>query len=266
MGVMKSPFPGMDPYLEGRWSDVHVKLISYIGETLQPALPSALRARAEERVLLEEEGSEEPVRTYRADVVVVESTRRRAQAPAAVGTLEPPEPVHIKLSEPVFDRFLQIIDVTNNNRVVTAIEVLSPWNKMKGRLNDAYRRELDDYIRASVNVVEIDLLRSSRGYLLVTNADLPARVARPYLITVHRTWDPGTWALYGFGLREPIPPIHVPLRPTDQPVVLHLQPLIERVYVGGGHDDIDYSKPPVPPLEGEDAAWADELLRGAGRR
>jgi hypothetical protein len=25
---MKSPFPGMDPYLESRWSDVHPKLIA----------------------------------------------------------------------------------------------------------------------------------------------------------------------------------------------------------------------------------------------
>jgi hypothetical protein len=256
----------MDPYLEGRWSDVHSTLITAVREALQPSLPAGLRARSEERVLLEEEQSGETIRGYRADVAVVESAERVGRSSAAVGTLKPPEPVMIKMSEPVIDRFIQIIDVSNDNRVVTAIEVLSPWNKMKGRLNDAYRRKLDDYMRASVNVVEIDLLRSSRGYLLVTQADLPARVARPYLITVHRTFDPGTWALYGFGLREPIPPIYVPLRPTDEPVVLHLQPLIERVYVGGGHDDIDYSKPPVPPLEGEDVAWADELLRGAGRR
>jgi hypothetical protein len=51
------------------------------------------------------------------------------------------------------------------------------------------------------------------------------------------------------------------LRPDDPDVVLQLQPLIERVYVSGGHDDIDYSKPPVPPLGGEDAAWAEQLLK-----
>ena len=50
---MKSPFSGMDPYLEARWSDVHVKLVAYIGEALQPMLPRGLRARSEQRVLLE---------------------------------------------------------------------------------------------------------------------------------------------------------------------------------------------------------------------
>ena len=44
--VAASPFPGMDPYLESRWSDVHVKLIGFIGEALQPLLPPALRARS----------------------------------------------------------------------------------------------------------------------------------------------------------------------------------------------------------------------------
>ncbi|MGA2497483.1 MAG: DUF4058 family protein [Tepidisphaeraceae bacterium] len=48
---MKSPFPGMDPYLEKRRSDVHVGLIASIGESLQPKLPAALRARIVERVL-----------------------------------------------------------------------------------------------------------------------------------------------------------------------------------------------------------------------
>ncbi|HZK82825.1 MAG TPA: DUF4058 family protein [Humisphaera sp.] len=49
----RSPFPGMDPYLEQRWSDVHVKLIGFVGEAIQPLLPRALRARAEERILLD---------------------------------------------------------------------------------------------------------------------------------------------------------------------------------------------------------------------
>lgn len=32
--MARSPFPGMDPYLEARWSDVHSKLIAFIGEAL----------------------------------------------------------------------------------------------------------------------------------------------------------------------------------------------------------------------------------------
>jgi hypothetical protein len=50
------------------------------------------------------------------------------------------------------------------------------------------------------------------------------------------------------------------------PVLLALQPLIERVYIAGGHENIKYSKPPTPPLSEDDEAWADTLLRSARLR
>ena len=74
---MKSPFPGMDPYLEARWSDVHVTLIALIKEALQPLLPRGLRARSEERVLLED-AQGEALTSYRSDVALVETGRRGA--------------------------------------------------------------------------------------------------------------------------------------------------------------------------------------------
>ena len=44
---MPSPFPGMDPYLERFWRDVHAGLIIYARDQLQDELPGDLRARAE---------------------------------------------------------------------------------------------------------------------------------------------------------------------------------------------------------------------------
>jgi hypothetical protein len=58
----------------------------------------------------------------------------------------------------------------------------------------------------------------------------------------------------------------VPLRQTDADVPLDLQTLIAQVYRHGRYDDIDYTVPPVPPLDPDDAAWANELLRSAGKR
>jgi len=49
---MKSPFPGMDPYLERYWRDLHQSLIIYTRDELQDRLPPQLRARIEERVYL----------------------------------------------------------------------------------------------------------------------------------------------------------------------------------------------------------------------
>lgn len=50
--TMPSPFPGMDPYLERHWGDVHTRLITYASDQLQKILPRDLRARVEERVVV----------------------------------------------------------------------------------------------------------------------------------------------------------------------------------------------------------------------
>ncbi len=58
---MKSPFPGMDPYIEGcgLWEDFHSHLIEKIGEKLADAAPDRYLVRTGERsyvVLVESEG------------------------------------------------------------------------------------------------------------------------------------------------------------------------------------------------------------------
>jgi hypothetical protein len=138
----------MDSYLEARWADVHATLVAAIKEALQPQLPSDLRARSEERVLPETtEG--EPEGSYRSDVAVVSSSsnpRDRAAAPGATAI----EPVVIAFQdEPVVDRWVQIVDAASGRRVVTAIEILSPWHKAPGRRNATYRRKLADYRAAA---------------------------------------------------------------------------------------------------------------------
>jgi hypothetical protein len=253
----------MDPYLEARWSDVHVRLVSLISEVLQPLLPRDLRARSEERVLLEDTTGN--LHSYRSDVALVELPNTAPHAGS--GTLSvigaaTLEPVVVELApRPPFDRFVRIIDVANGNQVVTAIEVLSPWNKRPGRLNEDYRKKLEDYIAGGVSVLEIDLIRSSRGRLEVGQEDLPVERRTPYLAAIRRASRPSRWVVYPIALRQPLPHIPVPLRPKDDDVWLDLQPLIERVYTAGGHDDIDYRKPPEPPLALEDAAWAADLLK-----
>lgn len=256
----------MDPYLETRWSDVHVTMIGFIKEALQPLLPADLRARSEENLLFEEAGSEDDVE-YRGDVAIVR-TGRTSGAATALSPLGTIEPVIVERRDgPVFDRFVKIIDRTRGNRVITVVEVLSPGNKAPGRLNEQYRRKLDDYRRAGVSVVEIDLLRyPGRNRLPVGQVDLPDHRRAPYLTCVRRGRDPDRWIIYPMQLREPLGVIPIPLRERDPEISLDLQAQIQRVYVAGGHDDINYSKPCDPPLEGEDAAWADQLLKASGFR
>ncbi len=42
---MKSPFPGMDPYLEYHWGDIHASLIVSVRDALNQRLPRDLVAR-----------------------------------------------------------------------------------------------------------------------------------------------------------------------------------------------------------------------------
>jgi hypothetical protein len=258
----------MDPYLEARWSDVHVKLIGFIGEAIQPLLPRDLRARGEERLLLEADCQDEPAtQTYRSDVSVIETglgvPKPASPTSETVALLDPI--VIRRFPTPALERWVQIVDVSSGNRVITAIEILSPWNKFAGRLNRQYLRKLEDYARANVNLVEIDLLRSpSRGRMAVTESDIPPERRTPYIVCVRLGWESETWRAYPLPLRAALPAIPIPLRQTEPEIDLALQPIIDRIYVAGGHDDIDYSKPPEPALSNADALWAAELLRRPG--
>jgi hypothetical protein len=61
---MKSPFPGMDPYIEacGLWKDFHYHLVDKIYERLADALPARYLVRTGERsyvMMVEREGKTE---------------------------------------------------------------------------------------------------------------------------------------------------------------------------------------------------------------
>lgn len=72
--------------------------------------------------------------------------------------------------------------------------------------------------------------------------------------------------VYAFPLRQRLPSLPIPLRQTDRSISLNLQALLDQCYTNGRYDSIDYSQESDPPLTPEDAAWASELLKAAGRR
>ena len=67
-------------------------------------------------------------------------------------------------------------------------------------------------------------------------------------------------------IRSTLPRIPIPLRENDADIVLDLSALVARAYQEGRYDRTDYTRDCQPPLEAEDAAWADELLKAAGLR
>jgi hypothetical protein len=96
--------------------------------------------------------------------------------------------------------------------------------------------------------------------------NVPTDRRGPYRVSVVRPGSPRA-EVYRAPLREPLPGIRIPLRPQDPDAALDLQDLINRSYENGRYGrGIDYRRDPEPPLHGDDAAWADQLLRQQGRR
>lgn len=262
---MENPFPGMDPYLERHWRDVHARLIVYACDAMQSVLPGTLRARIEERVFVEsEQGLERE--TY-PDLRVVERRRPTAEHSAAEGGVLTADPLVLRLgAEPITEGFIQIIEAGTSQRVVTIMEFVSASNKRPGEGQDLYRRKQQECLEAGVSLVEIDLLRAGKRVLSVPETRLPVAYRTPFRVCVRRGWELSNAEVYRVPLRERLPVIRVPLRQSDKDAPLELQPLIDQCYRNAAYDDIDYTRAPEPPLEGDDAQWADRLLREKGLR
>jgi hypothetical protein len=262
---MKSPFPGMDPYLQQHWGDVHTSLVTYARDQLQAGLPAGLIARAQERVYLERE--DEPDRSFYPDVLVVERPKRKGAAVSSRGDIALAEPVIINLrSEPITERYIEILDARTGKRVITVIEFVSPTNKIPGHGYDLYRQKQAEAEQAGVSLVEIDLILGGKRVLSVPLSRIKFRYRTRYQAIVRRGWKWQEAEVYPLPLHERLSTIPVPLRQRDRDAPLNLQALIDKAYQIGCYDDIDYQEDADPPLEGHDAEWADALLRKAGKR
>jgi hypothetical protein len=135
---MPSPFPGMNPYLEGYlWADVHNALASKIRQLLVPQLRPRYIARLE--------------------IYLVEDPTPEAEIGFAIATI--PATLTLPLLAPIEIR-IPVIEVrdTASNVLVTSIEILSPVNKREPGLS-SYRQKQQRLRQTQVHLVEIDLLR-----------------------------------------------------------------------------------------------------------
>jgi hypothetical protein len=263
---MQSPFPGMDPYLERHWGDVHTRLMVYAANQINAQLPDDLQARVEESLAVEVD--ERAWRTVYPDVHVAEEpsvpSTGSSEGAAVVSVAEPC--VLILEDESPTERHIEIVDARDGDQVVTAIEILSPANKVGEIGRQTYLRKQRLYLDGGINLVEIDLIREG-GFVLAAPRDrIPPDYRTPYLICVRRMIRPKQVEVYRAPFREALPNIPIPLRPTDQDIVVQLQPLMNDCYRDGRYQRINYREEPTPRLSDEDARWADGLLREKGLR
>lgn len=258
---MVYPFPGMNPYLErsSLWPDVHLELIRAIRFALTQSIPSRYYVSAEERTYITAADPESFV--GRPDVAVV-GVPGVVVVPAPAKTANgSPATVVLPVPEDVRERFLEIRE-TENHRVVTVIEVLSPANKTAGEGRRQYESKRQQVLMSFTSLVEIDLLRIGQP--------LPAQpqAQKDYRILVSRGWERPKGLLYSFDLPDPIPSVSIPLQKGEEELSLALGELIPQIYEDVRYERrIDYTTPPPPPeLSAEQTAWLDDLLRAAALR
>jgi hypothetical protein len=122
-------------------------------------------------------------------------------------------------------------------------------------------------LASGVNFIEIDLVRAGDWRAMLRPHRCGTKAFSTYRITSRVPSDPGAVYLQPLSLREPMPSVPIPLRSGDPEIKIDLQSLVDRVYSNGRYEKrLDYRQPPDPPLADDDAAWADQLLKSAGKR
>lgn len=254
----------MDPYLELRWRDFHGAMIFCARERLNQSLPPDLVARSEDRVYVDVNG--ERLRTIYPDVRVSEQQTDAPMGGLETSALAVAQPVILDIeTEPIKEHFLEILEV-DGERVVTAIEFISPANKESGPGREAYLSKREEFFESAANLVEVDLVRTGDWLSLIRPYRVPPIYRTMYRVCVRRVMRHGKAELYPITLRQRLPVIAIPLRNKDPDLQLDLQELLDRAYESGRYAGTDYRRECDPLLSDDDAAWAGQLLRQAGRR
>ncbi len=253
---MPSPFPGMDPYLEGSlWTTFHFSLAAEIVRQLAPKVRPRYLVLPEERFVVDVPDSIgiTTTRDVYPDVGVADSEIREPQASYATAE-EVPLRMATVVPEPVPHVSIEIRDVAERE-LETAIEIISPTNK-RGEGRREYLARRLRILRSTAHLLEIDLLR--KGQRVPMQQALPDE---PYFVLLSRVEDRPITEVWPVALAQPLPTVPVPMLAGDPDVPLDLQLVFTQVYDLVHYDRaIDYRHPPETPLNATQVQWTAENL------
>jgi hypothetical protein len=241
----------MDPYLEGYlWPDFHHDFASQIRRELAPILQPRYVARIVVAILLDTTPDSEIGIIYPDVEVLTKKIKEPAPMLSTIQKKTLAAPLTIPITE--FEARIATVEVhdTEDNDLVTSIEILSPVNKREPNLSQ-YRQKRIKLRQAGVHLIEIDLIR--RGQRPFQHPRIPNV---PYLITLTRALISRA-DLWPLTLQQALPTIPVPLRAPDPDVPLDLAQVFSAVYEAAFyHLSIDYNQEPPPPqLPPDDLQW-----------
>ena len=261
---MPSPFPRMDPNLEGElWTTVHAALSVEIARQLAPLLRPKYVALIEKRFVLDMpdvdegiaiDGSLGSTGDIYPDVAVAEFGPSNNLSVASISTTAPLQLATVMpTSVPLHT--VEIRDVAER-RLVTVIEVLLPTNK-RGDGRDEYLERRRRLLLSTTHLLEVDLLRAGRRVPMVKALPLA-----PYFIFLSRSHRRPMTEIWPIALNQPLPTVPVPLLPGDAEVPMDVQQAFTSIYDSFGYDlVVNYTLAQHPPLSPDQAEWVKERLR-----
>jgi hypothetical protein len=245
----------MDPFVEGQsWRDFHASMMLTMRKFLVAQLRPRYIVQVEEYVYLaNDEATRE--RLVIPDVRVVETPDWQQSSSTSSETLLAPVTRESVLPETYEQTYLEI-RTSDNEKVLTVVECLSPWNKDPGAGRTEYLRKRYQVAMSPAALVEVDLLRG--GQRVPTTVPLPEG---DFFAFVTRREQFPQMDVFAWTLRDKLPKIPIPLGEGDSDAIIDLQLVFDTVYDDGGYDySLKYRKPPTPRLSPTNAAWVQQIL------
>lgn len=259
---MMSPFPGMNPWLEGYlWADLHHELASSIRRQLAPQVKPKYVVRIDTYTYKDILPDEE-VGIFHPDVEIL---KKPPHTPGEL--LSEPEETYSATTPPTLvfptrlavEARVPVVEIRDkgNNQLITAIEILSPANKRNPGLVQ-YREKRELLFASGVHLLEIDLLR--KGQRPAAHPALPDWAH--YFVMLVRANQNKTqvWALT---IRDKLPILPTPLKSPDPDIRLDLGKALREAARAGDYDEtINYrEEPPPPPFSNQDQDWLRGVLK-----
>lgn len=134
--------------------------------------------------------------------------------------------------------------------------ILSPSNN-SGAGYGEYLSKRRSVLERGANLVEIDLLTGGQRMPLLRPP--PRGDYCAFVIRHHRLPNVD---VYVWGVRQPLPPLPIPLRPADPDVLLDLAAIFAAAFERGRYARaLRYDEPLRVPLSPDDQPWATQLGR-----
>ena len=261
---MLSPFPGIDPFIEdqGRWGDLHMRVLGYCCDALIERLPDDYVAQFDEQVYLVQP-EPDTSRIVRPDVAILRDDSGPPGGRPRPGGAATLEPVAIALDTDVGvevrEVWLEILRLPDL-RLVTALELFSPTNKV-GTGRERYLAKRLALIERPIHLVELDLLVGGRRPPM--RRELPRG---DYFAFVSRAERRPYSDVYAWTVRDPLPTIPIPLESPDPDIPLDLAAILATAYDRGRYARLlRYDDPLSLAFKPDDRAWAEERGRASGR-